>query len=165
MKEANRTQITETMCKQAQLMRKGGANQTEIGKLLGVNPCTISRIEKAGFDLETYQANRRLEKLKEKEKAPKIMITAKAEDVKAVMGAEELPGQMQMDLTPEKPEMIDQTKLMRFWAGQADKIAKVITDEMAQAIIEIQNSAVMLNTKLDRLNDTLCMILRAVRKE
>jgi transcriptional regulator len=54
MKEAKRTQITEQICKQAQLMRKGGANQTEIGKLLGVNPCTISRIEAAGFDLGTY---------------------------------------------------------------------------------------------------------------
>ena len=71
MKEAKKTQITEQICKQAQLMRKGGANQTEIGHLLGVNPCTISRIEKAGFDLETYQTNRRMEKQKEKEKAAK----------------------------------------------------------------------------------------------
>ena len=47
MKEAKRTQITEALCEQARLMRRGGANQTEIGKLLGVNPCTISRIEKA----------------------------------------------------------------------------------------------------------------------
>ena len=55
MKEAKKTQITEQICKQAQLMRKGGANQTEIGKLLGINPCTVSRMEKAEFDFAKYQ--------------------------------------------------------------------------------------------------------------
>lgn len=162
MKEAKRTQITEAICKQAQLMRRGGANQTEIGKLLGVNPCTISRIEAAGFDLETYQENRKAQR--EKEKAAKQTVVElvydpsiaeeyrKEQEAKA---AEELPGQMKMDLTPEeKPEMSDQTKMMRFQAHQADRIVKAIED-----------NAVMLNTKLDRLNDTLCMILRAVRKE
>lgn len=44
-----RVQITEQICKQAQLMKKGGANQTEIGKLLGLNPSTVSRLETAGF--------------------------------------------------------------------------------------------------------------------
>ena len=155
MKEANRTQITETICKQAQLMRRGGANQTEIGKLLGVNPCTISRIEKAGFDLVTYQANRRLEKQKEKEKEPKIMITAKLEDVAAVMNAEEqVPGQMQMDLTPEKPEMSDQTKLMRFQAHMTDDVKKTIIDMIA-----------MVTVNQNKLYDMVCQLLRAVRKE
>lgn len=188
MKEAKRTQITEAICKQAQLMRRGGANQTEIGKLLGVNPCTISRIEAAGFDLETYQANRKAQR--EKEKAAKRPVVELVYDpsiaeeyrreqemhrdmAKVPMpegeswieqipksaiiekeAAEELPGQIRMDLTPEKPEMSDQTKLMRFQAHQADRIVKAI-----------EENAVMLNTKLDRLNDTLCMILRAVRKE
>lgn len=151
MKEANRTQITETICKQAQLMRKGGANQTEIGKLLGVNPCTISRIEKAGFDLATYQESRRMEK--QKEKAAKMA----ADDVKVATvtsKGELVPGQLEMDLPPKKTEMSDQTKLMRFQAHQADRIVKAI-----------EENAVMLNTKLDKLNDTLCMILRAIRKE
>ena len=160
MKEAKKMQVTEVICKQAQLMRRGGANQTEIGKLLGVNPCTISRIEAAGFDLETYQANRKAQK--EKEKAAKRTVVElvydpgiaeeymKEQEAKA---AEELPGQLQMDLKPEeKPEMSEQVKMMRFQAHQADRIVKAIED-----------SAVMLNTKLDRLNDTLCMILRATR--
>ena len=160
MKEAKKMQVTEVICKQAQLMRRGGANQTEIGKLLGVNPCTISRIEAAGFDLETYQANRKAQK--EKEKAAKRTMVEmvydpgiaeeyrKEQEAKA---AEELPGQLQMDLKPEeKPEMSEQVKMMRFQAHQADRIVKAIED-----------SAVMLNTKLDRLNDTLCMILRATR--
>jgi len=174
MKEANRTQITETICKQAQLMRKGGANQTEIGKLLGINPCTVSRMEKAGFDLATYQANRRMEKQKEKEKAAKQTVVElvydpsiaeeyrKEQEAKA---AEELPGQMQMDLTPEKPEMSDQTKMMRFQAGQVEKLfgmGQLISQKMME---NATGNAILLNTKLDKLNDTLCMILRAIRKE
>lgn len=162
MKEAKRTQITETVCKQAQLMRRGGANQTEIGKLLGVNPCTISRIEAAGFDLETYQANRKAQREKEKAaKRPAVELVYDAEIAEEyrkeqeAKAAEELPGQLRMDLTTEeKPEMTDQVKMMRFQAHQADRIVKAI-----------EENAVMLNTKLDRLNDTLCMILRAVRKE
>ena len=66
MKEAKKTQITEQICKQAQLMRKGGANQTEIGKLLGINGCTVSRIEAAGFDLQKYIENRKARREKEK---------------------------------------------------------------------------------------------------
>ena len=70
MKEAKKVQITEQICKQAQLMRKGGANQTEIGKLIGINPSTVSRIERAGFDLETYLENKRIAREKEKAANP-----------------------------------------------------------------------------------------------
>ena len=66
MKEAKKKQITKQICEQARLMRKGGANQTEIGNLLGVNPCTISRIEKAGFDLEEYQRQLKERRAKER---------------------------------------------------------------------------------------------------
>ena len=71
MKEAKKVQVTDQICKQAQLMRRGGANQTEIGKLLGVNPCTISRIEKAGFNYDQYMENRRIAKEKAKKAAKK----------------------------------------------------------------------------------------------
>ena len=167
MKEAKKTQITEMICKQAQLMRKGGANQTEIAELLGVNACTISRIEKAGFDLATYQATRRLEKQMEKEKkTPKVVLEIKSEDLTAT--DEQVPGQLRMEI-PEKiegapinatyadeigREYPERVKLMRFQAHQADRIVKAV-----------EENAVMLNTKLDKLNDTLSMILRAIRKE
>ena len=148
MKEAKKTQITEQICKQAQLMRKGGANQTEIGKLLGVNPCTISRIEAAGFDFDKYTENLRARKMKE---------TMKAEEP-----AEQISGQMEMDLTQaEKPEMSEQVKMMRFQAAQADRILKK-TEEAAE---KISGDLVILNTTLDRINDTLCMLLRAIRRE
>jgi len=136
MKEAKRAQITEAICKQAQLMRRGGANQTEIGKLLGINPCTVSRIESAGFSYEQYLENRRIAKEKEKK--------AKEQAEEPQPAEEQVPGQIEMELVEAKPaEMSDQVKLMRFQAGQIDKLV----------------------LKLDHINDTLSMILRVLRKE
>lgn len=136
MKEAKKVQVTDQICKQAQLMRRGGANQTEIGKLLGVNPCTISRIEKAGFNYDQYMENRRIAKEKEKK--------AKEQPQEQEPAEEQVPGQIEMELVAAKPaEMTDQVKLMRFQAGQIDKLV----------------------LKLDHINDTLNMILRVMRKE
>ena len=151
MKEAKKVQITEQICKQAQLMRRGGANQTEIGALLGVNPCTISRIEAAGFELGTYQANRKAQREKEKaarRNAVKLVydpgIAEEYRKEQEAKAAEELPGQIEMELIEKKPqEMSDKVKLMRFQAAQVDKIV----------------------LKLDHINDTLSMILRVMRKE
>lgn len=134
MKEAKtKVQITEQICKQIRLMRKGGANQTEIGALIGINPSTVSRIEKAGFDVEKYLENKRM--AREKEKAAK-------EQPAEEPAEEQVPGQIEMDLEP-KPEMSEQTKMMRFQAAQVDK----------------------LYMKLETINDTLNQILRALRKE
>ena len=163
MKEAEkRTQITDQICRQAQLMRKAGANQTEIGKLLGINPCTVSRMEAAGFDLKVYQENRTARREKEKKQAEE---PAKAAE-------EQVPGQMEMDLTPAKPEMSDQTKMMRFLAGRLDRLEEKLTDcsvmvdmKTIQLAESIDTDIVILTQKIDKLNDTLSMILRAVRKE
>ena len=133
-KEAKRTQITEALCEQARLMRKGGANQTTIGKLLGVNPCTISRIEKAGFDLKIYNENTKARKEKEQKKA---------QEPEKPEAEEPIAGQIEMELTTEKPDMSDQTKIMRFQAAQVDKLIM----------------------KLDQIYNMASMILRAIRKE
>lgn len=113
MKEAKRSKITEQMCRKAQLMRRGGANQTMIAALLGVNACTISRMEAAGFDWKAYVENGKIRREREKnmQKEPE----AETND--------QVPGQIEMDLTTEgKAEMSEQTKLMRFQAAQVDKL-------------------------------------------
>ena len=145
MKEAKKVQVTELICRQAQLMRRGGANQTQVAELLGINGSTVSRIEAAGFDLVKYQENRRIRKEKEAKKAEEKV------------AEEQITGQMEMELTTAeepKPEMSEQVKMMRFQAHQADAIMK-----------KMDECTVQLLTKLDRLNDTMSMILRAVRKE
>ena len=151
MKEAKKVQITEQICKQAELMRKGGANQTEVGHLLGVNPCTISRIEAAGFDLDKYvemrKARREQEAAKAKPKVELVYDPGIAEEYRreqeAKKAEEQVDGQMEMDLTTLKPEMSEQVKMMRFQAAQVDKVIM----------------------KLDQIYNMASMILRAVRKE
>jgi len=152
MKEAQRTQITEQMCKQVELMRKGGANQTEIGHLLGVNPCTISRIEAAGFDLDKYvemrKARREQEAAKAKPKVELVYDPRIAEEYRREQEAkkaeeQQVEGQIEMDLTTLKPEMSEQVKMMRFQAAQVDKLIM----------------------KMDQIYNMTSMILRAVRKE
>ena len=135
MKEAKRSKITEQMCRQAQLMRKGGANQTMIAELLGVNACTISRMEAAGFDRKAYVENGKIRREREKNGQKEPQEPEKVEQV---------PGQIEMDLTTEgKAELSEQTKMMRFQAAQVDKVIM----------------------KLDQIYNVASMILRAVRKE
>lgn len=144
-----RTQITQELCEHVKILLAGGANLNKAAEITGTGHATISRIKAAGFSAEVYRQNQ----LKQKEKKkPELVLT---------INHEELDGQMKMDLqAAEEPkaEMSDQTKLMRFQASQADKICEKITN---QAVII--NETMMV--KLDRLNDTLCQILRAVRKE
>ena len=64
---------------------------------------------------------------------------------------------MEMELTTaegQKSEMSDQTKLMRFQAGQVEKM-----------ITSLEEWANTLSMKLEKLNDTMSMILRCVRKD
>ena len=136
MKEAKKVQITEQICRQAQLMRKGGANQAQVAELLGINNSTVSRIEAAGFSLEQYIQNRKARRAKEMEKA------SKAEEPPAEE-PEQIEGQLEMDLTITKPDMSEQVKMMRFQAAQVDKLIM----------------------KLDQIYNMASMILRAVRKE
>lgn len=135
-----RTQITQELCEHVRILLAGGANLNKAAEITGTGHATISRIKAAGFSAEVYRQNQ----LKQKEKKPEAVQTVKHE---------ELAGQMKMDLRAaeeSKAEMSDQTKLMRFQAHQVDKIMM-----MQQGIIG----------KLERLNDTLCQILRAIRKE
>ena len=152
MKEAKKTtQVTDQICKQVHLMRKGGANQTEIAKLLGISAPTISRIEKAGYDVNVYLENKRI--AREKEKATKqAEEEAPAEESEET---EQVPGQIAMELPQKEPEEPDRiVKLMRFQAHEVDLIVKRISECFDLLIL-----------KTDKLNDTLSMILRAIRRE
>ena len=143
MKEAKKTQITEQICRQIELMRKGGANQTYIGQLLGMNACTVSRIESAGFNYEKYVEQQKARREDEKKKSREAKVTVQAEGTEKAAN-DPVPGQIEMELTTMKPaEMSEQAKMMRFQAGQVDKLIM----------------------KLDQIYNIASMILRAVRKE
>lgn len=142
-KGEKRAVVDGKLCRHVEILMKGGAKGTEVAEMLGVSEITVSRIKNAGFDYDMFLERNKIRRNAEKKKA---------EEPKE----EQIAGQMEMDLkqAEEKPEMSEQTKMMRFQAHQADEIRK-----------KMDECTVQLLTKLDRLNDTMSMILRAVRKE
>lgn len=143
-KGKKRTEVDEKLCRHVEILMKGGANGVEVSQMLAISPITVSRIKNAGFNYEAFLERNQLrrEKERKKEEAP---------------AEEQVPGQMEMDLkqTEEKTaEQADRTKMMRFQAHMTEEITK-----------KMDECTVQMLTKLDRLNDTLSMILRAVRKE
>ena len=124
-----RTTIDQALCRKVQILLNGGATGQEVAKMENISEGTVSRIRKAGFSAEQYRENTRKRVLKEKQKEQEP--------------AEELPGQIEMELPQEPKEMSDQTKLMRFQAAQVEKLM----------------------LRMDRIDDTLHMILRCIRRE
>ena len=175
MKE--RAIITPGLIRQVQLMLAGGATGKEVAEITGTSEGTISRIKKAGFDYKQFQKNTearrkpaeapqwnalrfpmKVEKVEETEDGLKI--TARQPEQLELQGGvdyqvkviEELPGQIGMDLQPEKPEMSDQVKMMRFLAGKFDEV-----DPSKQLTV--------IGMKLDKISDYLGQILRVIGPE
>lgn len=121
---------------------------------------TIRKIRRTGSP-EGWKAEKKRKAELERQRAEERR--RKAEEPPAEEPEEkQVPGQIEMDLTmapaPKPVEAIqveiDQVKMMRFLAGQMDKVCERLDDQV-----------VMVNMKLDQLNDTISMILRAVRRE
>lgn len=115
----------------------------QIGAVLEMDATTAGRILSTG-SWEAFCAWKEEKARKEREKNQKAAkIQERLDELAEEMRP--LPGQIRMELpeTPEKPEMSEQVKMMRFMAGQVDKLV----------------------LKLDHINDTLSQILRAVRRE
>lgn len=123
----------------------------QIGAVLQCDATTAGRIISCG-SWEAYCAWKDEKARKEREKNRK----AAEEQAEEPQREPEVPGQICMELEP-KQEMSEQTKLMRFMAGNYDAIRK------NQAELFAYCTDICL--KMDKLNDTLHMILRAVRKE
>jgi len=120
---------------------------TELGKIWMRAEDTISKIRRTG-SLDGWKAEKKrkaeLERRRAEERKKKAEETKEEEP--------QLEGQIRMDLEPKAEEEPDmpwesqtqlQNKLMRFQAAQVDKLIM----------------------KIDKLNDTMSMVLRAVRKE
>lgn len=128
-----KVEITQDMCRQAQLMIKGGATNKEAASFLGVSPATVSRIRSANYDLFKYLQNTDERRIKENDKKTDKRIAE-------AVASDQVPGQMAMVLPAEKEQQApaDENKMMRFLAGKIGEIT----------------------TKLDKLNDNMCQILR-----
>ena len=122
-----RARVTREKCRQAELMGKAGASNEEVGALLGLSASVISKLKKSGYDMDVYlnmkkEENRKAAERKQQETQPE---------------PEQITGQMEMDLksaepAEEKPEMSEQTKMMRFQAHLADRIIKKLDEILAE---------------------------------
>ena len=135
-----RTNVTEELCRKVQLMMAGNPDQKEVARLLGTSATTVSRIKAAGFDYATFLANtdrRRVEQKNARADAAIERINKEIEKVRAAE-AQTVPGQIRMEIPEkpaeaEKPEMSEQVKMMRFIAGQVDRIVKAL-EEVKKAL-------------------------------
>ena len=80
------------------------------------------------------------------------------------MKQDQIPGQMAMEL-PTYPQVkeTDLNKLMRFLAGKADALG-IFLGKNDRCMREMGMAIYQINTKLDKLNDNLCQILRRMDK-
>lgn len=133
-----RLTIDQALCDLVRYVLQGGANVKDAAKMTGASTATISRIRAAG-----YSADRYMENTKQRLKDERIQQRLEAQEMKSL--EPEIPGQLKMELPAEeqKPEMSEQAKRMRFEAAQVDKIYMM----------------------LSRINDSLCQLVRAIRKE
>ena len=111
-----KTVINQELCDHIKALLGGGLTQKQAAKFAKISAATVSRIQAAGFSVITYNHNTEVRRVEEKKKA----IDAVIPDEQA---EEQVPGQISMELTEkpaeeEKPEMSDQTKMMRFLAGK-----------------------------------------------
>ena len=115
-------------------------NNTQIGMAFKMDASTVGKIIRCGT-WEEYKAYK-----KDKAEKGRLREQARKTEPEPVAQAE---GQIEMQLDPEeeipdqKTEMSDQVKMMRFQAAQVEKILM----------------------KMDKLNDTISMVLRAIRRE
>ena len=133
--------VNQELCRKVQIML-AGAKMGEVAALLGISKTTVSRIKAAEFDPEQYAKNTQ-KRVEEENK-----VTADPEP-------EQVEGQMEMDLQPaeeEKPEMSDQTKLIRFLAGKFGDTNVAMTACVADLIahmVRIEDYVAQILRKMD----------------
>lgn len=148
--------ITQDLCRMVELMLKGGAQQKEVGERLGISKATVSRIKTAGYDLEQYKTNTEFRQIMERQQKAENELEKFERDEKELQQAkaaeEQVPGQICMNLQPaeeQKPEMSDQTKLMRFLAGKFNEVDTTVQVTQAEILLRI-----------GKIEDYLAQILR-----
>ena len=129
-----KTRITQEDCDCARFLMRKGYSIKSIANTLKCDPSTVSKIKTADFRLEAYLENRKESNRKDAERKAARKQKAETETAPA---EEQVPGQIEMDLQPEKaeekPEMSEAVKMKRFLAGQIGEIVKAlngITEEL-----------------------------------
>lgn len=142
--QKKRHRLTQEDCDTARLLMARQRTLKEIAEIIGVDPSTVGKIRLADYNLEKYLEQRKAMNKKTKENKRKksplnaFMEQQDEKNDKLILqqlvreaaggiakGVEQVAGQIQMELPEaEEPKQDDQTKMMRFFAAQVDKIAK-----------------------------------------
>ena len=139
---AERTVIDEKLCRQVELLLKGGAKHAEAARITGTSKGTISRIKTAGFNLETFKKNAEQRRHEEAKKRMAVL-EKKPEQMQVQLVYDESIAEEYRKEQAQKEEMSEQTKMMRFQAAQVEKLLQ----------------------KMDKLNDTMFQIIRCITGE
>lgn len=131
-----RAVINQKTCDMVRLMMAGKPKMKTVADMLGIGKTSVQRIVAAEYDYTKYLMNtdrRRIEEKNAKADAAIQRLNEAIEKERAAQKAESvlIPGQIRMEIPErvveaEKPEMSDQVKMMRFIAGQVDRIVKAI---------------------------------------
>lgn len=133
--------VNQELCRKVQIML-AGAKMGEVAELLGISKTTVSRIKAAEFDPEQYARNTQ-KRVEEENKA------------EADPEPEQVAGQISMELQPaeeQKPEMSDQTKLMRFLAGKFGDEYELISacmGSLTHHLVKIEDYLAQILRKMD----------------
>lgn len=136
-----RVQIDQALCDLVKYVLQGGASVSKASVMTGISTATVSRIRQAEFSADRYMENTK-KRLKEEriqqrladQKMPSLKDFYTEETLRNV--PEVLPGQIIMELPEAEIKPADQTKMMRFIAGQVEKILKKL-DQVTDAINRI----------------------------
>ena len=153
-----KTVINQELCDHIKALLGGGLTQKQAAKFARISAATVSRIQAAGFSVITYNHNTEVRRVEEKKKAMDAVIPDEQAE-------EQVPGQISMELPEkpaeeEKPEMSDQTKMMRFLAGKFNELEQnqqICIGELILQVGKIQDS-------MNQVRDYMAQILRRMDK-
>ena len=153
-----KTVINQELCDHIKALLGGGLTQKQAAKFARISAATVSRIKEAGFSVITYNHNTDVRRVEEKKKAMDAVIPDEQAE-------EQVPGQISMELQEkpaeeEKPEMSDQTKMMRFLAGKFNDIetnTQICIGELILQVGKLQDS-------MNQVKDYMAQILRRTDK-
>lgn len=144
MADGRKVVIDQALCRKVELLVKGGAKHTEVGQICGISSATVSRIRTAGFNAEQFMRNndmrreadqkKRLKKLDDAIDYVREMAKKDNASEQSLRMDGQIAGQVAMDLKKpaeeqkEPCEMSDQTKMMRFIAGQFTRVLSALEE-------------------------------------
>ena len=142
--------VDSQMCRQVQLMLKGGASIEEAARITGTSVGTVGRIKKAEFNIDKFNENKERRRLEDNRQAKPEEITGQITMEQAILTMPE-----------EKEELNEMTKLMRFQAKQVDKIRADIQStqyENLKAIYELKEEMVNIRDMLGQIRRRMKLI-------